>query len=96
MGVLERWSIVKLSGVIDIRSIDNSFLKIKQAADDGTPLEIDLADVADIDPTFLQLIESARRSVARRRGWKSGYPSRLEAIILETLRAGRIFQRARG
>ncbi len=83
----ERWSIVKLSGVIDIRSIDNSFLKIKQAADDGTPLEIDLADVADIDLTFLQLIESAQRSAAQ-----AGVEIRLsqpaEGIILETLRRG--------
>jgi anti-anti-sigma regulatory factor len=83
----ERWSIVKLSGVIDIRSIDNSFMKIKEAAGDGASLEIDLTDVTDIDLTFLQLIEAARRSAAQvGSGIRLSRPA--DEIILETLRRG--------
>jgi ABC-type transporter Mla MlaB component len=83
----ERWSIVKLSGVIDIRSIDNSFMKIKQAAGDGASVEIDCADIVDIDLTFLQLIESARRSAAET-GAKIRLSRPADGIILETLQRG--------
>lgn len=80
-------SVVKLSGVIDTRSIDDSFTKVNQAVGDGASIEIDLTDVADIDLTFLQLIESARRSAAQ-----SGAEIRLSepagGIILETLNRG--------
>jgi anti-anti-sigma regulatory factor len=83
----EQWSIVTLSGVIDIRSIDNSFMKIKQAADEGHSLEINLADVTDIDLTFLQLIEAARRSAAQAgAGIRLSRPA--DGIVLETLRRG--------
>jgi anti-anti-sigma regulatory factor len=83
----EVWSIVKLSGVIDIRSIDNSFMKIKKAAADGASIEIDLTDVADIDLTFLQLIESARRSAALA-GAEIRLSQPAEGIILDTLKRG--------
>jgi anti-anti-sigma regulatory factor len=83
----EVWSIVKLSGVIDIRSIDNSFVKIKKAAADGASIEIDLTDVADIDLTFLQLIESARRSAAQA-GAEIRLSQPAEGIIRDTLKRG--------
>jgi anti-anti-sigma regulatory factor len=83
----EIWSIVKLSGVIDIRSIDNSFTKVKQAAADGASIEIDLTDVVDIDLTFLQLIESARRSAAQA-GAEIRLSQPAEGIILDTLKRG--------
>lgn len=83
----EVWSIVKLSGVIDIRSIDNSFTKVKQAAREGVSIEIDLTDVADIDLTFLQLIESARRSAAEA-GTKIRLSQPAEGVVLETLMRG--------
>jgi anti-anti-sigma regulatory factor len=83
----EVWSIIKLSGVIDIRSIDNSFTKVKQAVADGASIEIDLTDVIDIDLTFLQLIESARRSASQAgAGIRLSQPA--EGIILETLKRG--------
>ncbi len=83
----EMFATVKLSGKIDVRSIDDSFEKIKQAADAGTAFEIDLDDVTDIDLTFLQLIESARRSAAQ-----TGTAIRLAApatgSVFETLQRG--------
>jgi ABC-type transporter Mla MlaB component len=83
----EAWSIVKLSGVIDIRSIDDAFTRLKQATADGASFEIDLTDIVDIDLNFLQLIESARRSAAEAgAGIRLSQPA--EGLILETLQRG--------
>jgi anti-anti-sigma regulatory factor len=80
-------AIVKLAGRIDVRSIEDSFEKLKLAARSGASLEIDLDDVTDIDLTLLQLIESARKSAAQ-----SGTAVRLSApahgCVFETLRRG--------
>jgi anti-anti-sigma regulatory factor len=75
-----------LSGAIDVRSIDEAFGKIKQA-NGPAGLEIDLAEVTDIDLTFVQMIESARRGAA-----ETGTALRLAApasgFVLETLQRG--------
>ncbi|GAN79085.1 STAS domain-containing protein [Acidocella aminolytica] len=80
-------SVLKLSGVIDIRSIGDSFEKVKNAVGGGASVEIDLTDITDIDLTFVQLIESARRSAAL-----SGTTIRLSepagGVVLETLNRG--------
>ncbi len=55
-------SVVKLGGRIDIRSIHESFEQIKSAAASESGLQIDLTEVTDVDLTFLQLMESLRRS----------------------------------
>jgi anti-anti-sigma regulatory factor len=77
---------VTFSGAIDVRSIEEAFAKIKHAYGPAG-LEIDLAEVTDIDLTFVQLIESARRSAA-----ESGTALRLAApasgFVLETLQRG--------
>lgn len=78
--------IVTLSGAIDVRSIEDAFAKIKQASGpDG--LEIDLSAVTDIDLTFVQLLEAARRTAT-----ETGAPLRLSApasgFVLETLQRG--------
>ncbi len=88
----ETRSVVRLSGVIDVRSIGEAFDEIseaaRRAAAAGIDLECDITEVSDIDLTFLQLIESARRSLR-----ESGTAFRLSApardMVLETLqRAG--------
>ncbi len=55
---------IKLSGVIDVRSIADSYEKIKHAVDAKRGVVIDLAGVTGLDLTLLQLIESARRTAA--------------------------------
>jgi len=77
---------VTICGAVDIQSIEEAFVKIKAASGpDG--LEIDLAEVTDIDLTFVQLLESARRAAA-----ESGTALRLSqpasGFVLETLRRG--------
>jgi len=78
--------IVTLSGAIDVRSIEEACEKIKQASGPAG-LEVDLSGVTDIDLTFVQLIESARRGAA-----DSGTSIRLSApasgFVLETLQRG--------
>jgi anti-anti-sigma regulatory factor len=75
-----------LSGAIDVRSIEEAFGKIKQAYGPAG-LEIDLSGVADIDLTFVQLIEAARRGAA-----EAGTALRLSqpasGYVLETLQRG--------
>ncbi len=82
----ERSPILKLSGQIDVRSIDEAFGKIKRAFGPGD-LEVDLSGVTDVDLTFVQLLESARRSAA-----ESGTALRLSApasgFVLELLQRG--------
>ncbi len=58
----EMLSVVALAGVIDVRSVQDSFEKLRAAAATGAALHIDLAQVTEADLTFLQLIESARRT----------------------------------
>lgn len=80
-------SIVTLSGVIDIRSVSEAFAQVRQAAGTGGDVAVDLAEVTDADLTFVQLIESARRSLAQ-----SGRALHLCAAapdrLLETLQRG--------
>ncbi len=79
-------TILALSGVIDVRSIEDAFGQIKQASGPAG-LELDLAEVTDVDLTFVQLIESARRGAT-----ESGTTLRLAApaggLVLETLQRG--------
>ena len=78
---------VRLSGTIDIGSIRGAFEKIKEAARANKFLEIDIADVTEMDLTLIQLIESARLSAAQ-----SGTEIRLsrpaQGLVLETLNRG--------
>jgi len=82
----KRLPVMTLSGAIDVRSIEDAFEKIK-AASGPAGLEIDLAEVTDIDLTFVQLLESARRAAA-----ESGTALRLcqpaSGFVLETLQRG--------
>ena len=79
-------------GVIDVRSIGEVFDEIseatRRAAVAGIDLECDLTAVTDIDLTFLQLIESARRSTREfGTGFRLSAPA--QDRVLETLqRAG--------
>jgi len=78
--------IVKLSGAINVGSIDDIFGEIKQAF--GTAgVEVDLSGLTDIDLTFVQLMEPARRDAA-----ESGNAIRLSqpasGFVLETLQRG--------
>ncbi len=85
----ETRSVVKLSGTIDVRSIGDAFDDIseavRRAVAAGIDLDCDLTEVTEIDLTFLQLIESARRSMR-----ETGTAFRLSApapdMVLETLR----------
>ncbi|WP_366941410.1 STAS domain-containing protein [Acidocella sp.] len=83
----EVWSVIKLSGTIDIRSIIESFSELNRAVSAGSPIEIDLTDIIDIDLSFLQLLESTRKSAAQ-----SSLPIRLSkpahGIILDALNRG--------
>ncbi len=78
--------VVKFSATIDVRSIEEAHEKIKRAAAPAG-LEVNLSGVTDIDLTFVQLIESARRSAA-----ESGGSLRLSqpatGYVLETLQRG--------
>lgn len=56
--------VVKFSGAVELRHIEDAFEKIKTAWDEGLGLEIDLADVTEIDLTLVQLVEAARREAA--------------------------------
>jgi hypothetical protein len=78
---------VKLSGAIDISSIRGSFGKLKEAIGANQSLEIDIADVTDVDLTFIQLIESARLSAAQL-GTDIRLSSPAQGLILETLKRG--------
>lgn len=75
---------------MNIRSIEGAFEKLKAAASSSTNLEIDLTGVTDTDITFLQLIESARRTAA-----DAGTAIRLSAPVrdqlLETARRSGFF-----
>jgi anti-anti-sigma regulatory factor len=81
-------SIVKFSGVIDVRSIQKPYQTLKKACASGRGVVIDLAGVVDIDVTFLQLVESARRSAAQA-GLRIRLAKPAQGAVLETLtRAG--------
>jgi ABC-type transporter Mla MlaB component len=63
MGVTnETPSVMKLDGTIDIRSIQNCFDTVRGMASDAAGLDVDLSAVTEVDLTFLQLIESLRRT----------------------------------
>jgi len=78
--------IVKLSGAINVGSIDDIFGEIKQAFGNAG-VEVDLSGVTDIDLTFVQLMESARLGAV-----VAGNVIRLSqpasGIVLETLQRG--------
>ncbi len=80
-------SILKFSGVIDVRSIQKPFQAIKKAAASGRDIQIDLAAVTEIDITFVQLIESARRSAAQA-GTGISLAKPATGMVLETLQRG--------
>jgi len=85
--VPESLSILKFSGVIDVRSIQKPFQAIKKAAASGRDIQIDLAAVTEIDITFVQLIESARRSAAQA-GLGLSLIQPASGMVLATLREG--------
>jgi len=81
-------SILKFSGVIDVRSIRKPFQTIRKAASSGRDIQIDLSGVTEIDMTFVQLIEAARRSAAQA-GTAISLAKPATGMVLETLqRAG--------
>ncbi len=83
----ESLSILKFSGVIDVRSIHKPFQAIKKAAASGRDIQIDLAAVTEIDITFVQLVESARRSAAQA-GTGISLAQPASGPVLETLQRG--------
>jgi ABC-type transporter Mla MlaB component len=85
--VPEPLSILKFSGVMDVRSIQKPFRAIKKAAARGRDIQIDLAAVTEIDITFVQLIESARRSAAQA-GTGISLTKPAAGMVLETLQRG--------
>lgn len=80
-------AVVRLSGAIDIGSIRGAFEKIKEAVCATKSLEIDIADVTELDLTLIQLIESARLSAAQS-GTEIRLSSPAQGLVLETLNRG--------
>jgi anti-anti-sigma regulatory factor len=84
-------TVVVLSGSIDVKSVQNSFQRLEDAfagaLGTGLSLAIDLSEVVDADVTFVQLMESARRTAAQ-----TGIAIRLCApaqdAVLQTLQRG--------
>jgi anti-anti-sigma regulatory factor len=81
----ETVAVVKLFGAIDIRSIHDSVERIKTVIADTVGLEIDLAAVTEVDLTFLQLMESLRRT-AQEAGTTLRFAHPASDALRETLR----------
>jgi hypothetical protein len=55
--------ILKLEGAVTIRDAQALAAKLGEGLEDGTPVDVDTADLRDIDTCILQLLSSLRKTV---------------------------------
>lgn len=80
-------SSIELSGELTIRSINDIRIRMIDALDGHAQVTAKVADDAVVDLTFVQLMESARRS-AREGGKDLRLAAPASGLLLETLQRG--------
>lgn len=78
---------LSLSGSLTVSTIETAYVQVVEALSDCEGLRLDISEISEIDLTFVQLIEAARRHASEAGGGLS-LCAPADGSVLEVLRRG--------
>lgn len=83
----ETKTVLRFGGTVDLTTIADAHQAIRTALAEHADVAIDVGDIAETDLSFIQLIESARRTAAER-GKMLALTAPASGVLYETLTRG--------